>query len=328
MCTKSSAKACRLWFDVRDMSMASIEYGDIERAALVLKGVAHKTPVFTSTQANERSGAQVFFKCENFQRVGAFKFRGAYFALHQLSSAQKARGVIAYSSGNHAQAIALAGRLLNIQTTIVMPEDAPPIKIAATRGYGSHVILYDRPQQSRESVAAALVEERGWTLIPPFDHSDVIAGQGTAADELLNEVGPLDYLLVPVGGGGLLAGSAIAAKWHAPHCRVIGVEPEAGNDAQQSFQQAKIITIPMPDTIADGARTQAIGQLVLPILLKHVSTMITISDSALLRQQHFFTERMKMMVEPTGCLAAAAVLDRSLDFAGARVGVIVSGGNM
>lgn len=307
--------------------MTSMEYSDIERAAAVLKGVAHKTPVFTSTQANEQSGAQVFFKCENFQRVGAFKFRGAYFALHRLSSAQKARGVIAYSSGNHAQAIALAGRLLGIQTTLVMPADAPPIKIAATRGYGARVILYDRQQQSRESVAAALVAEQGWTLIPPFDHLDVIAGQGTAADELLSEVGSLDYLLVPVGGGGLLAGSAIATHWHAPLCQVIGVEPEAGNDAQQSFQQGKIVTIAVPNTIADGARTQAIGQLVLPIVLKYVSAMVTVNDAALRRQQHFFAERMKMMVEPTGCLAAAAVLDRCLDFAGARVGVIVSGGN-
>lgn len=307
--------------------MAGIDYSDIRRAASVLQNIAHRTPVLTSSQANERSGAQVFFKCENFQRVGAFKFRGAYVALHNLSPSHKARGVIAYSSGNHAQAVALAGRLLKIKTTIVMPADAPAIKIAATRDYGADIFLYDTLTQTRESVAAALVAEHGWMLIPPFDHLDVMAGQGTAADELMREVGALDYLLVPVGGGGLLAGSAVAAKWHAPHCRVIGVEPEAGNDAQQSFQQGKIVTIPVPDTIADGARTQAIGQLVLPILLKQVDAMITVNDQALLRQMHFFAERMKMVVEPTGCLAAAAVLDRCLDFTGARVGVIVSGGN-
>jgi threonine dehydratase len=307
--------------------MVAIDYRDIKRAADVLTGVAHRTPVLSSRQANEISGAQVFFKCENFQRVGAFKFRGAYFALHNLDQSQKARGVIAYSSGNHAQAVALAGRLLKIKTTIVMPANAPPIKIAATREYGAQVILYDTLSQSRESVAAALVAQHGWALIPPFDHVDVMAGQGTAADELLAEVGPLDYLVVPVGGGGLIAGSAIAAKWHAPQCRVIGIEPQAANDAQQSFQQGKIVTIPVPDTIADGARTQAIGQLVLPILLQSVDAMLSVDDQALLRQMHFFAERMKMIVEPTGCLAAAAVLDRCLDFSGARVGVIVSGGN-
>jgi threonine dehydratase len=292
-----------------------------------LQGIAHRTPVLRSRQANARAGADVFFKCENFQRVGAFKFRGAYYAISRFDEAQKRRGVVAFSSGNHAQAIALAGKLHGVPATVVMPSDAVPAKLAATRAYGAEVILYDRLREERESVTSKLVTERGLTLIPPFDHPDVIAGQGTAAKELLEEVGPLDFLFVCVGGGGLLAGSAIAAAELSPGCTVIGVEPETGNDAQRSLRSGEIVHIPVPQTIADGARTQHIGTFVFPILRAHVRDIVTVTDDQLRAQMRFFFERMKIVVEPTGCLGAAAVLDRVVDVAGARVGVIVSGGN-
>lgn len=305
-----------------------VSYDDIERAAHTLSGVAHGTPVLTSRQADELANARVFFKCENFQRVGAFKFRGAYNAISRLDASQKAAGVVAFSSGNHAQAIALAAQMLGVPVTVVMPADAPALKLAATRGYGAEVVLYDRETEDREEVASRLVGERGMTLIPPYDHRDVIAGQGTAAKELIEEVGPLDYLFVCVGGGGLISGSAIAAARLSPACAVIGVEPEAGNDAQQSFRSGHIVHIPVPDTIADGARTQHIGKLVLPIIQAYVRDMLTVSDNQLRAQMRFFVERMKIVVEPTGCLAAAAVLDRLVDAPAARVGVIVSGGNV
>lgn len=306
----------------------AVNYADIEEAAKTLHGIAHRTPVITSSQANEQANARIFFKCENFQRVGAFKFRGAYNAISHLGERQRQRGVVAFSSGNHAQAIALAARLLNVQATIVMPTDAPSIKLAATKGYSAEVIPYDREQEEPESVAARIASERGLTLIPPHDHRHVIAGQGTAAQELIEEVGELDYLFVPVGGGGLISGSAIAAHHLSPDCQVIGVEPEAGNDAQQSFRTGRIVTIPVPDTIADGARTQHVGELVLPILRTHVKDVITVSDLQLCKQMQFFAERMKLVVEATGCLAAAAVFNRVIDFDGARVGVILSGGNV
>ncbi len=306
----------------------SVTYDDIINAAARLKNIAHHTPVLTSSQANKITGAHVFFKCENFQRIGAFKFRGAYNAISQLTHAQKQKGVVAFSSGNHAQAIALAAQLLNVPATIVMPTDAPSVKLAATRGYGATIALYDRKNANREEIAANLVEQHGFTLIPPYDHPDVIAGQGTAAKELFEEVGELDYLFVPVGGGGLISGSAISAAHLSPQCAVIGVEPEAGNDAQQSLEAKKIVRIPVPDTIADGAQTQFVGKLVLPILMKHVKNIVTVSDDQLREQMHFFAERMKIIVEPTGCLGAAAVFNKKVDVQGARIGVILSGGNV
>jgi threo-3-hydroxy-L-aspartate ammonia-lyase len=306
----------------------AVTYRDILSAARVLDGVAHRTLVMTSRQADEAAHARVFFKCENFQRAGAFKFRGAYNAISRLDDARKRKGVIAFSSGNHAQAVALTARIFGITATIVMPSDAPQTKLAATREYGAEVVLYDRAQEDREVLTSRLVRERGLTLIPPYDHRDIIAGQGTAAKELFDEVGPLDFLFVCVGGGGLISGSALAAAQLSPACAVIGVEPEAGNDAQRSLRSGEIVTISLPETIADGARTQRIGTLVFPILRAHVRDILTVSDDQLREQMHFFAERMKIIVEPTGCLAAAAVLNRVLDLTGAKIGVIVSGGNV
>ena len=306
----------------------AVSYADVEHAARVLNGISHHTPVMTSRQADQITQASLFFKCENFQRVGAFKFRGAYYAMSKLNSEQKKRGVIAFSSGNHAQAVALAGRLLNVATCIVMPHDAPAMKVAATRDYGAQVLIYQRGVEDREVVAARIVEERGLTLIPPFDHPDVIAGQGTAAKELIEEVGTLDYLLVCTGGGGLLSGCATAAAHLTPHCKIIGVEPEAGNDVQQSLRTGKRVHIDVPATIADGAQTQQVGKLTFPILQAYVTDIVTVSDLQLCAQMRFFAERMKIMVEPTGCLAAAAVMNKVLDVSGARVGIIVSGGNV
>jgi threonine dehydratase len=309
-----------------------VTFDDVARAATLLRGVAHRTPVLTSRQANRIAGAEIFFKCENLQRVGAFKFRGAYNAISQLGNDARRRGVIAFSSGNHAQAMALAGQLLEVPVTVVMPADAPALKLAATRGYGATVVLYDRNRQDREEVAAGIVAERGLTLIPPYDHRDVIAGQGTAALELIEEVGPLDFLLTPVGGGGLLSGCATAAAAMSPGCTIYGVEPEAGNDAQRSFRTGEIVHIDVPDTIADGARTQHVGKLVLPILRALVRDIVTASDDQLRTQMRFFAERMKIVVEPTGCLGAAAVMQRIVDVNAsgrtARVGVIVTGGNV
>jgi threonine dehydratase len=306
----------------------AISYSDIEAAAQAIAGVAHRTPVMSSRQVNEGLGAQVFFKCENFQRVGAFKFRGAYNALSRFDAAQRRRGAIAFSSGNHAQAVAHAAQLLGMPAVIVMPEDAPATKLAATRGYGAEVILYDRATGDREAIARDLVATRGGTLVPPFDHADVIAGQGTVARELFEEVGELDYLFVCVGGGGLIAGCALAAAQLAPACRVIGVEPEAGNDAQQSLRSGRIVRIPVPQTIADGAQTTAVGELTFPIMQRLVSDIVTVSDEQLRAQMRFFATRMKIVVEPTGCLAAAAALNGSLPLRGRRVGVVVSGGNV
>lgn len=305
----------------------AIRFADIEAARERLRGVAHRTPVLTSRSADARTGARLFFKCENLQRTGAFKFRGAYNALAQFSPEQRARGVVAFSSGNHAQAIALAAQLLGIPATIVMPQDAPPIKIEATRGYGAEIVFYDRYREDREAIGRALAAERGLTLIPPFDHPHVMAGQGTAAAELIEDVGALDALVVCVGGGGLISGCAVAAKHLAPGCRVIGVEPEAGNDVQLSLAAGRIVHIDVPATIADGAQTQHAGQLTFPVIQALVAEIVTVPDAALVRAMRFFAERMKLVVEPTGALAAAAVFER-LSLAGRRVGVIVSGGNV
>jgi len=306
---------------------AGVTYADIEAAAGRLEGVAHRTPVATSTQFDALAGCEAYFKCENLQRMGAFKFRGAYNSLAKLTPEQRKKGVVAFSSGNHAQAVALAGKLLGVPATIVMPRDAPAVKVAATRGYGAEVILYDRAEESREKIAARLAAERGSMVLPPFDHPDVIAGQGTSAKELLEEVGSLDYLFVCTGGAGLLSGCAIAAKHLSPGIKVIGVEPAAGNDVQQSFRAKKIVSIGVPDTIADGARTQAPSALTLSLVLEHVDDIMTVSDAQLVDAMRFLWERMKLVVEPTGALAAAGVLARRDDVRGKRVGIIVSGGN-
>jgi threonine dehydratase len=295
--------------------------------------VAHRTPVLRSRNADARTGASLYFKCENFQRGGAFKFRGAYNALARFTTEQRRAGVIAFSSGNHAQAIALAAGLLGMPSVIVMPHDAPAAKLAATRGYqggrlGSEVVLYDRFTEDREAIGARLAAERGMTLIPPYDHPHVMAGQGTAAAELLDEVGPLDLLVACVGGGGLIAGCAVAAHARAPGIEVVGVEPEAGNDTQRSLAEGRIVHIETPPTIADGAQTQHCGQLTFPVIQRLVRRIETVSDAQLVRTMRFFAERMKIVVEPTGCLAAAALLEGVIDARGRRVGVIVSGGNV
>ena len=310
----------------------AISFADVEGAAGRLRGVAHRTPVVTSRTADARTGSELFFKCENLQRMGAFKFRGAYNALSQFDDEQRSRGAIAFSSGNHAQAIALSARLLSMPAIVIMPKDAPALKIEATRGYGAEVVLYDRYSEDREAIGRRLAAERGMTLVPPYDHPDVMAGAGTAALELFEEVGELDALLVCVGGGGLVSGSAVAARAKSPACRVIGVEPAAGNDVQQSVERGEIVHIDVPRTIADGAQTQHAGQLTFPVIQALVWRMVTVEDAALVRTLRFFAERMKLVVEPTGVLGAAVALEGArepgLDLRGRRVGVIVSGGNI
>jgi threonine dehydratase len=303
-------------------------YDDVVAAARRLEGVAHRTPVLRSRTLDDAWGAHLFFKCENFQRMGAFKFRGAYNALSKFDPRQRIAGAVAFSSGNHAQAIALAARLLGMPATIVMPQDAPAAKMAATRGYGAEVVLYDRYREDREAIGRRLAQERGMTLIPPYDHADVIAGQGTAAKELIEEVGALDALFVPMGGGGLLSGSALAARALAPRCTLYGVEPEAGNDGQQSFRSGRIVHIDTPRTIADGAQTQHLGELTFAIVRRDVDDVLTAGDDRLVDGMRFFAERMKMVVEPTGCLGYAAAGERRTALAGKRVGVILSGGNV
>jgi threonine dehydratase len=303
-------------------------FSDVESAARQIAGVAHRTAVASSRTVNSRTGAEVFFKCENLQRAGAFKFRGAYNALSRLSSDERRRGVVTFSSGNHAQAIALAGQVLDIPRVIVMPSDAPPVKRIATEGYGGEVVLYDRDHEDREAIGQRLASERGLTLIPPYDHPQIIAGQGTAARELIEDAGALDFLFVPCGGGGLLSGSAIAANAMAPACKVIGVEPAAGDDATRSFRTKQLQTVLNPKTVADGARTPSLGSLTFPLVLAHVSDMTTVDDPTLLRTMFFLWERLKLVVEPTGALGAAAALEGSTAIRGARVGVILSGGNV
>ena len=306
----------------------SVSFDDVAAAHERIRGEARRTPVLTSATIDSITGASVHFKCENLQRMGAFKFRGAFNALSQLAPEAKRRGVIAFSSGNHAQAVALASRMLGIPATIVMPKLAPRVKLDATRGYGAEVITYDDPNESREALAARLAAERGLTVVPPFDHPHIIAGQGTAAKELIEDAKALDLLLVPCGGGGLLTGCAIAAKHLAPSCRVIGVEPAAGDDATRSFRTKSLQTIKVPDTIADGARTTSLGRLTFPLLLRYVDDMLTVTDEELLRTMFFLWERMKIVVEPTGALAACALLEKKIDAKGLRVGVVLSGGNV
>lgn len=304
-----------------------VTYADIAAAVDRLQGQAHHTPVLTSRTVDQRTGSQVFFKCENLQRTGSFKFRGAYNALAQLSPEQRQRGVLTFSSGNHGQAIALAGQLLQIPVTVVMPEDAPSVKQVATRGYGAEVVLYNRQQISREALSQQLASDRGLVLVPPFDHPNVVAGQGTAAHELITEVGPLDVLLVCCGGGGLLSGSAIAAHTLAPNCQVIGVEPSRADDATRSFYSRTLQTVQNPDTIADGARTPSLGQVTFPLVLHYVHDMVTVSETAIIRTMFWLWERLKIVVEPTGALAAAALLEGVISMPEARIGVIISGGN-
>jgi threonine dehydratase len=306
-------------------------YADVEQAAQRLQGHAHHTPVLRSATADKLLGAELFFKCENFQRMGAFKFRGAYNALAQFSPEQKRAGVVTFSSGNHAQAIALSARMLGIPAAILMPLDAPQAKVDATRGYlgdAGEVILYDRYTQDREALTARLAEQRGMTPIPPYDHPHVMAGQGTAARELLEEAGPLDALLVCLGGGGLLSGCALAARALAPQCKVYGVEPEAGNDGQRSFRSGAIVHIETPRTLADGAQTQHLGHYTFEVIRRDVDDIVTVTDAQLVEAMRFYAQRMKLVVEPTGCLSLAAAFHAGLDLRGQRVGVIVSGGNV
>ncbi len=303
------------------------DFDDVRAAADRLSGVANRTPVLTSRHLGAIVGSEVYAKCENLQRVGAFKFRGAYNAIHQLDPAQRERGVLTYSSGNHAQAIALAGGLLEVATTVVMPDDAPVTKREATEGYGATVVEHEPDQTTREKVAAELAEETGAVVIPPYDHPDVIAGQGTAAMELIEEVGDLDYLLVPCGGGGLLSGSALAARGLSPTCRVVGVEPKVADDATRSFHTGVLQTVHNPPTIADGTRTPSLGSLTFPLVRRHVDDMVTVSEEAIGEAVLFLLTRMKLVVEPSGALPIAALLSGALTTHG-RVGVILSGGNI
>jgi threonine dehydratase len=308
---------------------APVTWDDVAAAAARLEGVAHRTPVATSRLFNELTGAEAFFKCENLQRMGAFKFRGAYNALAQLGPAERRRGVVAFSSGNHAQAVALAGQLLGIPRVIVMPADAPAVKVAGTRAYGAEVVFYDRAAgQSRQELAAKIAAERGSMVIPPFDHAHVIAGQGTAAMELIEDIGALDDLYVPTGGAGLLSGSAIAATHLSPGIRVIGVEPAGGDDAARSFRSKTLQRVDNPQTIADGARTESLGSLTFPLVLRHVGDIITVTDAQIVEAMRFLWERMKLVVEPTGALAAAGVLSGAIAVRDRRVGIILSGGNV
>ncbi len=299
----------------------------IKEAQLRLKGVANVTPVVSSRTLNQRTGAEVFLKCESFQRVGAFKFRGAYNAVSQLKDEQKSKGVITYSSGNHAQAVALVGKLLGVETTVVMPENAPEIKRKATQAYGARIVTYNPAADVREEVAKAVQDKYGYTLIPPFDHPDIVAGQGTAALELFQEIKDIDTLLVPCGGGGLLSGSAIAAKGINPNCRVIGIEPEVADDATKSFHTKILHSVKNPPTIADGTRTASLGKITFPLVLQYVDDMRTVTEDSIIEAVQFLFYRMKLVVEPSGALGIAALLSASINASG-RTGAIISGGNI
>jgi len=305
-----------------------VSFEDVEAAARRLAGIAHHTALATSRTLDDRLSARLFLKCENLQRAGAFKFRGAYNAVSRLTAEERSRGVLTYSSGNHAQATALACRLLGAQATIVMPANAPAAKRRATEGYGARIVAYDPEREKREQVAERLRREGDPVLIPPYDHADVIAGQGTAARELFEDAGALDLLLVPCGGGGLLSGSALSARALAPSCRVVGVEPELADDATRSFRTGVLQTVSNPPTIADGARTPSLGTLTFPLVRQNVDEMVTVSDDELVRAMRVVFERLKLVVEPTGVLGLAAALSGRVDVRGRRVGVILSGGNV
>jgi threonine dehydratase len=303
-------------------------YDDVEAAAARIHGTAHRTPALRSRLLDEQLGLSLVFKCENFQRMGAFKFRGAFNALSRFSPEQRRAGVVAFSSGNHAQAVALSAQILGIPATIVMPLDAPASKVAATKSYGAQVVTYDRYTEDREQIGRNLAERHGYTLIPPYDHPDVIAGQGTAARELFEDVGELDAIFTPLGGGGLLSGTALAARALSQSCRVYGVEPAAGDDGQRSFRSGAIVHIDTPQTIADGAQTQHLGVLTFDVIRRHVDDVLTAGDDALVAEMRMFASLMKIVVEPTGCLGLAAVRERAAQLQGARVGVVISGGNV
>ncbi|HWA36454.1 MAG TPA: threo-3-hydroxy-L-aspartate ammonia-lyase [Burkholderiales bacterium] len=305
----------------------TVTFEDVAAAHERVRAHVVRTPVLSSAAIDAQAGARVFFKCENLQNMGAFKSRGAFNALSQLSAEEKRRGVLAFSSGNHAQAVALAGKVLGIRATIVMPEDAPKVKLEGTRSHGAEIVLYSKGQD-REELASRLSKERNLALIPPFDHPHIVAGQGTAAKELFEETGPLDYLLVPCGGGGLLSGSALAARRLSPGCKVIGVEPAAGDDGGRSFRTGTLVKIPVPDTIADGAKTQSLGEVTFPIIRKNVDDMLAVSDDELLRAMFYLWEKLRTVVEPTGALAACALFERKVSAPGKRVGVLLSGGNV
>ena len=306
----------------------AISFDDVAAAHARLAGVAHRTPVLTSRTVDAMTGATVFFKPENLQRIGAFKIRGAYNAVAQFTPAQRAGGVVTFSSGNHAQAIALAAQLQGVKAVIVMPEDAPRMKVDATRGYGAEVLRFDRYGEDPVALVERLAAERGMTVIPPFDHPHVMAGQGTLAKELIEDVGALDLLVTPVGGGGLLSGCAVAARHLLPQCRLFGVEPEAGNDAQQSLAAGRIVRIDTPRTIADAAQSRNLGRHTFPVLQRLVEGIVTVSDAELVQAMALVAGRMKLLVEPTGCLALAALLGGKLDARGLRVGIVLSGGNI
>jgi threonine dehydratase len=305
-----------------------VTFDDVISAARCIAGVAHQTPVATSRLLDEACGNQMFLKCENLQRVGAFKFRGAYNAISRLTEADRARGVITYSSGNHGQALALVCQILGVRAMIVMPNTAPATKLDAVRGYGAEVVLHDPQTSSREEIAHSLAAKLGGTIIPPFDHPHIIAGQGTAALELIRSVGELDYLFVPCGGGGLLSGSALAARRLAPGCKIVGVEPIAGDDATRSFHMGILQTVHNPDTIADGARTSSLGKITFPLIRQNVDDMLTVTDEELVRTMSFVWSRLKLVVEPTGVLGLAAVFNHRYPVQGKRIGVILSGGNV
>jgi threonine dehydratase len=303
-------------------------FHDVVAASERIKGYAHRTPVMTSRFANEEFGAELFFKCENLQRMGAFKFRGAFNALSKFDEQQRRSGVVAFSSGNHAQAIALSAKLLGVPAMIIMPHDAPAAKMAATKGYGGNIVTYDRYKEDREEIGRDLARRHGLTLIPPYDHPDIIAGQGTAAKELFEEVGALDALFVPLGGGGLLSGSALATRALAPGCKLYGVEPTSGNDGQLSFRSGTIVHIDTPKTIADGAQTQHLGNITFAIIRRDVDDVLTATDEQLVDCMGFFASRMKLVVEPTGSLGLAAARDMKSQLQSKRVGILVSGGNV
>jgi threonine dehydratase len=306
----------------------SVSYRDVEAATGRLEGVANRTPVFTSRTFNEMCGCKAFFKMENYQRVGAFKFRGAYNAFSQLTEEQKRNGVLTFSSGNHGAACALAGKLLGVPVVVVMNDDAPKLKIEAVKGYGAEAVLYDRSETVREELGRKIASERGLTVVPPYDHEHIVAGQGTAGKELFEEVRDLDVFLCGVGGGGVLSGCCLAAHALAPGAVVYGVEPELGNDAQQSLRKGEIVSLAAsPDTIADGARTTSIGRINFEVLSRHVREIVTVSDEELLAATRFFFERMKAVVEPTGALGTAAVMSGKVEVKGKRIGVMVTGGN-
>lgn len=303
-------------------------YKDVAEAHQRILPYLNKTPVLTSRTINELTGAQFYFKCENFQRMGAFKFRGAMNALSQFNDQQRKNGVVTFSSGNHAQAIALSAKLLGIPATIIMPEDAPKAKMEATKGYGGRVITYNRYTEDREEIGQQLAQKEGLTLIPPYDHPLIIAGQGTAAKELFDEVGELDMLFVPLGGGGLLSGSLLSTKALSPDCKVFGIEPLAGNDGQQSLRKGEIIHIDTPKTIADGAQTQHLGNYTFEIIRNNVDDILTATDEELISAMQFYAQRMKIIVEPTGCLSLAAARQFGDKLKGKKIGIIISGGNV